>query len=188
MTEKRYQVSRVSGETRTIVASPVSAEEVGHRITQDAMAIPFPDLDRTGCGGSTIEEIENLRAVKAQLAGAIPDAGIDVLGHRYEFDEIQEPVPDDDLAAPPNDGSFFQIVRESQLSISIYPNEGKHRGRPHCSVRSSSRSANISLPDGEILAGDLGPETSRAVALVRRHGALLLKHWYDTRPGDQRLA
>jgi hypothetical protein len=70
-------------------------------------------------------------------------------------------------------------AREGQFRVEIYPNEGKHRGRPHCKVTyGKSVAASFTIPDGVALhPGRLGPHEAAARKLVRSKAPMLKECW-----------
>ncbi len=75
----------------------------------------------------------------------------------------------------------------SQFKVEIFPNEGKHRGKPHCRVTTDKGYVSVSIPDGEIIAGK-GARWSGAIKkVISTHGQALLALWYKMRPDDQAL-
>tara|TARA_B100000965_G_scaffold405585_1_gene440249 strand:+ start:1847 stop:2209 length:363 start_codon:yes stop_codon:yes gene_type:complete len=89
------------------------------------------------------------------------------------------------------DGRSFLTEKQypeiNDFKVSVFPNESKHPGRPHCQVRIDSKTATFDINDGSVLAGDVGrwERTVREVLLGHKDG--LLAFWDETRPDDQRL-
>ena len=80
-----------------------------------------------------------------------------------------------------------QYSEIGDFKVIVYPNEGKHRGRPHCQVRIAGKTATFDIETCEIIVGNVDPweRTVRKVLLQNHEG--LRDFWYDTRPDDQKL-
>lgn len=72
--------------------------------------------------------------------------------------------------------------------VVLRPNEGQHRGRPHCLVEANDNSATFDIVTGERLAGDLKKLNRTVEKVIKDHSAELLGRWDETRPDDQKLA
>ena len=73
------------------------------------------------------------------------------------------------------------------FKVIVYPNEGKHRGRPHCQVRIAEKTATFDIETGDLMVGNIDPweRTVRKVLLQNQDG--ILKFWHEMRPDDQKL-
>jgi len=89
------------------------------------------------------------------------------------------------------DGRSLLIEKQypeiDDFKVSVFPNESKHPGRPHCQVRIDGMTATFDINDGTMLAGNVGrwERTIQKVLLEHKEG--LLVFWDETRPDDQRL-
>lgn len=85
--------------------------------------------------------------------------------------------------------SFLEEVANSLdgLRMIFRPNESQHRGRPHCLVEVSGKSATFDIITGERLAGDIRPLNRTAKRVIEENSEVLVKKWNDTRPDDQKL-
>jgi hypothetical protein len=79
-------------------------------------------------------------------------------------------------------------IRLDGFRVILRPNEGKHRGRPHCLVEANDNSATFDIVTGERLAGDLKKLNRTVEKVVRNHSDRLLERWDESRPDDQRLS
>lgn len=74
-----------------------------------------------------------------------------------------------------------------QFKVEIFPNEGQHRGRPHCKITTDKGSVTVDLHTFAIIAGTAGPWNHTICKVVKDHQTGLLVLWDKMRPDDQRL-
>jgi hypothetical protein len=107
--------------------------------------------------------------------------------------DLRNPMLDAIRAKGPiqEDGRSFLIEKQypeiEDFKVSIFPNESKHPGRPHCQVRIAEMTAIFDIRTGDVLAGDIKrwERTVRKVLLDHQDG--LLNFWHEMRPDDQKL-
>lgn len=97
-----------------------------------------------------------------------------------EYGQIQE-----DGRSLLNEKQYPEI---EDFKVSIFPNENKHPGRPHCQVRIAGMTATFDIQTGERLAGDVKKWERSVQKVLLDHKDGLKKLWYDTRPDDQKLS
>jgi hypothetical protein len=78
-------------------------------------------------------------------------------------------------------------VSLNNFRVVLRPNEGQHRGRPHCLIEMGEDSATFDIMTGELLAGTLKSWNRTAEKTILRHSAKLKEVWDQTRPDDQKL-
>lgn len=85
-----------------------------------------------------------------------------------------------------NEARFAAIT---DFKVVVRPNEGQHRGRPHCVVQMDRGAPEVSVDilTGEILAGNPGPWRHTITKAILEHSAALKDFWDSLRPDDQRL-
>ena len=89
------------------------------------------------------------------------------------------------------DGNSLLIEKRylgiDDFKVFVYPNESKHRGRPHCEVKIDGKTATFDIETGDPLGENVGrwERTVRKVLLQHQEG--LREFWHDTRPDDQKL-
>lgn len=71
----------------------------------------------------------------------------------------------------------------------LFPNESKHPGFPHVTVKIGNEKVNISISENpQVIAGDAGIVGVGAVLkAVKKHGVELKREWDASRPDDQKL-
>ena len=80
-----------------------------------------------------------------------------------------------------------QYPEIQNFKVEIWPNEGKHRGRPHCKVTTDKGAVTVDIETGEIIVGQAGKWEVAISKSVKAHKAGLHKMWDETRPDDQKL-
>jgi hypothetical protein len=75
----------------------------------------------------------------------------------------------------------------TSFKVEIWPNEGKHPGRPHCKVTTDKGAVSVDLGTGDIIAGNPDRWASAIKTAVMDHMVELQKLWDETRPDDQKL-
>jgi hypothetical protein len=73
------------------------------------------------------------------------------------------------------------------FKIEVFPNEGQHRGRPHCKVTTDKGAVTVDAKTGEILAGNAGHWTATVCKVVLAHSDGICDLWEKMRPEDQKL-
>lgn len=117
-------------------------------------------------------------------------------GRIYQVEEVmQSPAPfgdsrdassiDQELSDPAS--MEFLCAQVGGLSIYVYPDESRHRGRPHCTVAAGGANANFDILTGELLAGSLKSQNGKARKLVIELRNELLAKWDAKRPDTQKL-
>lgn len=109
--------------------------------------------------------------------------------------EIQESIRDSIRSIGPTLTNGISLLAEktypeiTEFKVEIFPNEGKHRGRPHCKVTTDKGAVTIDLHTIEIIVGSAGhwEGTIQKVLGQECHKNALLNLWNNTRPNDQRL-
>lgn len=84
-----------------------------------------------------------------------------------------------------------KLVFVMEKRFHFYPDEGKHRGRPHCIAElSRDHKPKIDIVNGEIIEGDAGSHARQLRRFLASDDVRtrLLEIWHATRPDDQRLA
>lgn len=178
---KRFIVTHVGEDHLTILAYEATAEEVFTAIIQDAVAsdvlAEHPD--------DTRETAIEMAARMQGLEHPPFPTETKVYGRKYRIEELAD-IDDARKAIDARAGLYDAIAKRgllpslialpaSRLRYEIWPNESKHRGRPHCKVSYAEKSANFSIPDAELLVGDISPDEREAVRTIRKYGDALLK-------------
>jgi hypothetical protein len=93
---------------------------------------------------------------------------------------------------PMNEGGVSFLIEKTypevdQFKIEVFPNEGKHRGRPHCRVTTDKGAITVDLASFEILAGDAGPWNHTVKKVIADNAVGLMKFCDTLRPDDQKL-
>jgi hypothetical protein len=167
-----------------IIGTAATPEAAAECAAEDRVALPWDDYPHISSADREIAA----RAVV--VLGGLSEPR-NVFGRDYQVVELPDDLTPAQWVREWRGPTVLHIVcaREGQLRVEIYPNEGQHRGRPHCKVTYARRVAgSFGLPDGEPLhPGRLGPHEAAARKLVRKHGRRLLDDWFHYRPDDQRL-
>lgn len=83
---------------------------------------------------------------------------------------------------------YQRVSYINQFRVEIWPNEGKHRGRPHVAVTLPRGQISISLDDPpEILTPKRLPHEREALAIITQYRERLIDFWDESRPDTQRL-
>ena len=179
---KRFIITHIGDDGDTVIADAATAEEITDTIVGDLMASDvrrdLPDEDRED-------------AFRAFVAMTGPDEQIEIFGRTYRIEELpDDPAALDEfwtvrLASP----SLIKLVCRlpGKLRYEFWPNESQHRGRPHCKVSSGEKAATFSIPEGDLLAGNIHPHETEARKTIRKHADELTRYWWLTRPDDQRV-
>ena len=185
---RRFIISPVGDDGETILADTALPEQVRPILIDDLRASDFLD-------GSPKEDRD---------AVFDADTAMNYIGHEPPFPEevtlcgrayrIEE-LPDDPtaldefwtvrLASP----SLIKLVCRlpGKLRYEFWPNESQHRGRPHCKVSSGEKAATFSIPEGDLLAGNIRPHEAEARKTIRKYANELTRFWWLTRPDSQRI-
>lgn len=185
--DKHFIVTHIGAEGETILAHNASSDDVFSTVVNDALSadiLPEHDQQTREAAVEMVTRIQGLERPKESREGT-------VYGRTYRVDEL----PDDPVAldefydARMVSPRLLKLVFRTpgKLRIEIWPNESQHRGRPHCRVSKPPKFASFTIPDGELLVGDLRPDEREATKLVQSHGEELLGLWHRMRPDDQKL-
>lgn len=185
---KRFMVTHIDEDGgETIFAHGAASEEVFSVVVENAMASDVLAQHDDGTREAAIEMVARI--------GGFEDPRESVEGSIYGRSYRVEELPDDPIALD----EFYDVRLTSpkllklvyrvpgRLRIEIWPDESKHRGRPHCRVSNRSKAASFTIPEGDLFVGDLQPDEREAEKLVRTHGDELLRLWHRMRPDDQKL-
>lgn len=185
---RRFIVTHIDEDCETILAHYVEGEEVIDVVVGDMLDSSdlFAKHDR-----ETRENACRAFAAAMGLSGPNPREQVTLRGRTYRVEEL----PDDPVALDEFYNARFLSPKllklvyrvPGKLRIEIWPNESQHRGRPHCRVSNRSKAASFTIPDGDLLVGDLHPDDREAMKIVRKHGDQLLCLWHRMRPDDQKL-
>ena len=85
---------------------------------------------------------------------------------------------------PLNEKTYPEI---QQFKVEVLPNEGKHRGRPHCKVTTDKGAVSVDIETGDIIAGKADRWATAIGKAVKSHKAGLQKLWKESRPDDQKV-
>ena len=191
--DRRYVVKQVGEEGDTVLARDILLDDVLPTIVANVLASDVLSEHDEEARQTAVEMVARLNGLDAP---PLPE-WIDVYGHEYEIEEVVEPIAEQGEGNTkwtifqgtrlPSKTQYRIALPVPKLRFEIWPNESQHRGRPHCKVSCDGKSATFSIPDGELLVGDLEPNERRAVKAVQLHGEALLKVWYRLRPDDQKL-
>lgn len=81
-----------------------------------------------------------------------------------------------------------KVFRVGEFAVLFYPNEGKHPGRPHCTVRlPNGFTPKLDIVSGQVIEGDAGTWGRTLRKFVADNSKALLDAWNATRPDDQKL-
>lgn len=186
-TGKRFVVTHSSEDGETILAHDAASEDVFPAIVTDALAsdiLPNHDEETREAAVEMVARIHGFEEPRCDVEGAI-------YGRDYRVEELpDDPTALDEfystrLANPKLLKLVFRVP--GKLRVEIWPNESQHRGRPHCRVSKPPKAASFTIPDGQLLVGDLRPDEREATKLVQSHGQQLLDLWNRMRPDDQKL-
>lgn len=185
---KRFIVTQIGEDHETILAHDVPGNEVLDVVVDDMLNSSdlFAEHDR-----QTREDACRAFAAAMGLSGPHPREQVTLRGRNYRVEEL----PDDPIAldefynARLIDLKLLRLVFRTpgKLRIEIWPNESQHRGLPHCRVSKPPKFASFTIPEGQLLVGDLRPDESKATKLVQSNGEALLRLWHRMRPDDQKL-
>lgn len=189
MSDKRFIVTYMGEDGETILEHNAKGDEAIDVVVGDMLA------NSDAFAGEDEENREwACRALAAakNLSGPNPIEQATLKGRTYRVEEL----PDDSLAldefynAKLSEPKLLKLVYRTpgKLRIEIWPNESQHRGRPHCRVSKPPKSASFTIPEGELLVGDLRPDEREASKLVQAHSQELLWLWHRMRPDDQKLS
>lgn len=170
----------------TIIGSAPPSEDLYDDVVKDRLNLPWSDKYKH------IEEGDRQHAVRARIVLTGLGEPEDVYGATYQIIDLPDEVSLADWAAQwPSGGATLRVLGafKGQFRAEIYPNEGKHRGQPHCKVTyARSLSGSFTLPEGKPLPPRrLGPHEAEASKFVRENAGRLQRTWDMYRPDDQRL-
>jgi hypothetical protein len=191
---KRYIVTHIDEGGAIILDDDAAPEEVFPTIVADALASDILSEYDQETREAAVEMVARLHGLEQP---PFPRS-TEVYRRRYRIEEL----PDPELAheeGPPwlvdihgnrvddNFSAFRVALPRSNLRFEIWPNESQHRGRPHCRVSCGSKSATFSIPEGELLVGDIHPNEWEASRTIQQYSEQLLEVWHRMRPDDQKL-
>lgn len=189
---KRFIVTYIGEDRVTILAYEAGPEEVFPAIIKDAVA---SDVLAEHPGDIRETAIEMAARMQGLEHPPFPTE-TKVYGRTYRIEELADDgnqLQDNLVDVSRKSASGWKVMPHrialpaSRLRYEIWPNEPKHRGRPHCKVSRAEKSANFAIPDAELLVGDISPDEREAVRTIRKYGDELLKLWHRMRPDDQKL-
>lgn len=191
---KRFIVTHIGKDGATILAQDASPEEVFPTIVADALTSDILPEHEQDTREAAVEMVARIHGLENPPFPRMTE----VYSRRYTVEELPEVQLDQEGGGPwlldIRGNRVTRISSElrvalptSKLRFEIWPNESQHRGRPHCKVSCGGKSATFSIPEGELLVGDIHPDERTASRTIQLHGEQLLKVWYLMRPDDQRL-
>lgn len=88
-------------------------------------------------------------------------------------------------------GRRFLIEKAFEVGshrVHFYPNEGKHRGRPHCVIElPNNKTAKVDVETGAVIEGDADGWERNIRKFVSDYSEELKQAWAATRPDTQKL-
>lgn len=185
--ERRFIVTQIGPDGDTILAETALPKQVRPILIDDLRASDFlaesPNEDRD----AVFDAVTAMNYIGDDPP--FPEE-VTLCGRTYRIEELpDDPAVLDEfwtvrLASP----SLIKLVCRlpGKLRYEFWPNESQHRGRPHCKVSSGEKAATFSIPEGDLLAGNIRPHETEARKTIRKHADELTRYWRLTRPDDQR--
>ncbi len=81
-----------------------------------------------------------------------------------------------------------KAFKMGRYRVHFYPDEGKHRGRPHCVIElPNNKVAKVDIVTGVVIEGDTGGWDRSIRKFASEYSAELKQAWAATRPDTQKL-